>query len=67
MVSGLLVMLRLTEPMSTTQLVLALPIAVQEMVMAVWLITKGFSPSALAAASGGDASTWQPAASGSAA
>jgi hypothetical protein len=32
MVSGVLVMLRLTEPMSTTQLVLALPILVQEMV-----------------------------------
>jgi hypothetical protein len=49
MVSGVLVMLRLTEPMSTTQIVLALPIAVQEMVLAVWLIAKGFNPSAIAA------------------
>jgi Domain of unknown function (DUF4386) len=62
MVSGLLVMLRLTEPMSTTQVVLALPIAVQEMVMAVWLIAKGFNPSALAAESAGETSRWQTAA-----
>lgn len=54
MVSGVLVMLRLTEPMSTTQLVLALPIAVQEMVLAVWLIAKGFNPSAIAAESAGE-------------
>ena len=44
MVSGLLVMFRLTEPMSTTQVILALPVAVQEMVMAVRLIVKGFDP-----------------------
>jgi len=67
MVSGLLVMLRLTEPMSTTQVVLALPIAVQEMVMAVWLIAKGFNPSALAAESAGRTSMPRAAASGSAA
>jgi Domain of unknown function (DUF4386) len=62
MMSGLLVILRLTEPMSTTQVVLALPIAVQEMVMAVWLIAKGFNPSAIAAASDGETSRWQTAA-----
>jgi hypothetical protein len=50
MVSGLLVALRLIESFSTPQLVLAIPIAVQEMVMAVWLITKGFNPSAVASA-----------------
>ena len=68
MVSGLLVMLRLTEPMSTTQVVLALPIGVQEMVMAVWLIAKGFNPSAVAAESAGRTSMPpRAAASGSAA
>jgi Domain of unknown function (DUF4386) len=56
MVSGLLVMLRLTEPMSTTQIVLALPIGLQEMVLAVWLIAKGFNPSATAAKPAGDTS-----------
>jgi hypothetical protein len=43
-VSGLLVMFRLTDPLSTTQAVLALPIAVQEMVLAAWLIARGFDP-----------------------
>jgi hypothetical protein len=50
MVSGLLVMFRLAEPMSTTQLVLALPIGLQEMVLAVWLIAKGFNPRAIVTA-----------------
>jgi hypothetical protein len=50
MVSGLLVMFRLTEPMSTTQVVLAAPIGVQEMVLAVWLIAKGFNPRAVSSA-----------------
>ena len=52
MLSGLLVMFDLTEPMSTTQIVLALPIFLQEMVLAVWLIAKGFDPSAVAAEPG---------------
>ena len=50
MVSGLLVMLGLIEGFSTPQLVLAAPIGVQEMVLAVWLIAKGFNPRAIASA-----------------
>ena len=63
MVSGLLVVLRLTEPMSTTQVVLALPIFLQEMVMAVWLIAKGFNPSAIVPEAAGDTSGWRTTAS----
>ena len=63
MVSGLLVMLGLTAPMSTTQIVLALPIFLQEMVLAVWLIAKGFNPSAIAPESAGDTSGWRATAS----
>ena len=42
MISGLLVMFGLIGPLSTPQVVLALPIGVQEMAFAVWLIVKGF-------------------------
>jgi hypothetical protein len=47
----MLVMFRVIGPMSTTQVVLAVPIAVQEMVLAVWLIVKGFNSSAIASLS----------------
>jgi hypothetical protein len=36
---------------STTTTILAAPIALQEMVFAVWLIVKGFNPSAIASGS----------------
>jgi hypothetical protein len=43
----MLVMFQLVGPMSTVQVVLNLPIAVQEMVLAAWLIVKGFNSSAI--------------------
>jgi len=51
MVAGLSVMLGLIIPVSTIHIVLNLPIAVQEMVFAVWLIVKGFNPSVIASES----------------
>jgi len=47
-VSTLSIMLLDLDPFSTTSIVLLLPIAVQEMVMAVWFIVKGFNLSAVA-------------------
>jgi hypothetical protein len=46
--------------------VLMAPLAVQEMVMAAWLIAKGFSPSAVASAPAGETSRWPGATPGTA-
>ena len=46
--SALLVLFGLIGDFSTAQVVLSIPIGVQEMVIAVWLIFKGFSPSSIA-------------------
>ncbi len=49
--SALLVLFGLIGDFSTAQVVLSIPIGVQEMVIAVWLIVKGFNPSAIASLS----------------
>ncbi len=41
-----LVMFHLLPPFGTIQVILNLPILPQELVLAVWLIAKGFNPSA---------------------
>ena len=47
----LLSMFGLVDPFSTNAILLDLPIAINEMVLAVWLIVKGFNPSAIASGS----------------
>ncbi|CAM3711072.1 DUF4386 domain-containing protein [Marinicrinis lubricantis] len=42
-IAGLLDMFEIVEPMSTAKGIIALPVAVYEMSLAVWLIVKGFS------------------------
>lgn len=44
-ISGVLGLFTLLHQMSTIQMALVLPLAVQEMVLAIWLIVKGFNPS----------------------
>ena len=51
MLSALLVMYGLMAPFSTAQIVLNLPILPQELVLALWLIVKGFNPSVIASKS----------------
>ena len=51
MVSCLLTMFGLMAPFSTEQIVLNLPMLPQELVLAVWLIVKGFNPSVIASKS----------------
>jgi hypothetical protein len=46
-ISSILVFYRFIEPMSTVQVIFNLPIGLQEMVLALWLIVKGFAPSSL--------------------
>jgi hypothetical protein len=46
-----LAMFALLDPMSSTAILLHIPLALQEMVMAVWLIVKGFNPVASASLS----------------
>ena len=50
-ISGVLVMLHVIPGFGTIQMLLNLPIFPQEMVLAVWLIAKGFNPSAVASRS----------------
>lgn len=57
LVASMFVLFGLIGQLSTIQVVLNLPIGVQELVLAVWLIVKGFNSSAIAS---GPAKTYQP-------
>ena len=46
--ASILVLFRQIAPLSTVHLLMSLPIFPQEMVLAIWLIVKGFNPSATA-------------------
>ena len=48
---GLLIMFDIIDPLSTNAILLNLPLAVNEIVLAVWLIVKGFNSSAIASGS----------------
>jgi hypothetical protein len=47
--AGFLVLFGTVEPMSTTDSLLQMPLGIQEMVLALWLIVKGFNSSAMVA------------------
>ena len=51
LVTGFLIIFQLMTPFSTINMVVNFPIFLQEMVMALWLIVKGFNPSAVASLS----------------
>ncbi len=46
--ASMLVLFHQITTLSSTQMLMSLPIAVQEMVLAIWLIVKGFNPPAIA-------------------
>jgi hypothetical protein len=50
--ASILVLFRRIAPFSTAQVLMLLPIAPQELVLAVWLIVRGFNPSASASQQG---------------
>ena len=56
-VAGLLVLFRVTGYMSATQVASNLPIAVNEIVLAIWLLVRGFGSSAAASAPVGEPGT----------
>ena len=51
LITGFLILFGLQSDFSTSNFVMNFPIFLQEMVMAVWLIVKGFNPSAIASES----------------
>jgi hypothetical protein len=51
MVSCALATVGLVTPFGTEQILIAIPMLPQEMVLAVWLIVKGFNPSVIASKS----------------
>jgi hypothetical protein len=48
LISGILVMFNIIEFFTPVQIAINIPILLQELVLAVWLIAKGFNPSAIA-------------------
>jgi hypothetical protein len=46
-------MFSLLVPLSTPHIVLQAPLGLQEIILALWLIVKGFNPSALASKAAG--------------
>jgi hypothetical protein len=58
-----LVLFRQIAPMSPAQLLMSFPIALQEMVLAIWLIVRGFDPSASASPRADGTAVAQPRAS----